>query len=76
MSRDHQGYEYRGERRYVDGVPFGSWLEPGDHYISPDGHKIHVDDMELVPRDKCHAIAIQVARRFRKRIKDARHDRA
>jgi hypothetical protein len=32
-----KAYEYRGERRYIEGVPFGGWQETGDHYVTGDG---------------------------------------
>lgn len=29
-----QAWEYRGPGQYVDGVPYGERIEPGDHYIA------------------------------------------
>jgi len=29
-----RAFKYVGERRYVDGIPFGSWMETGDCYVS------------------------------------------
>jgi hypothetical protein len=46
VTADH-AYEYRGPRVYVEGVPFGSWMNPGDRYVS--GSPMHEDDVELVP---------------------------
>lgn len=64
-----KGYEYRGPRQYIEGIPFGDWIEPGDHYVS-EGHKIHPDDVELVPVDRCRAEALAFIRRFRRKIRD------
>ena len=29
-----RAWEYRGESTYVEGVPFGEEMRPGDHYVS------------------------------------------
>jgi hypothetical protein len=62
-----RGYEYRGPRQYLEGIPFGDWIESGDHYIS--SAKIDPDDVELVPIDKCRTEALAVIRRLHRRIR-------
>lgn len=41
-----RAFKYVGERRFVEGVPFGEWVEPGDMYISDQ--PLWPDDIELV----------------------------
>lgn len=67
-SREAQGYEYRGPRQYLEGIPFGDWIEAGDHYVS--SAPIHPDDVQLVPVDRCRAEALAFIRRFRRKIRD------
>lgn len=41
-----RAFKHVGERQYVEGVPFGEWVDPGDMYISEQ--PLWPDDIELV----------------------------
>lgn len=50
---DSRAYIHRGEPIYVEGVPFGSWIRDGDHYVS--SRPLASDDDPLVdPLDLLH----------------------
>lgn len=40
-----RAWVYTGERRWIEGVPFGSEMNPGDHYVSTA--PIHPGDTDL-----------------------------
>lgn len=68
-----QGWEYRGPRRWVEGIPFGSWMESGEHYTQPVGSKpFHEDDVILIPEDKCHETTLEHLRRLRRRLREVK----
>jgi len=41
-----RAFQHVGDRVYVDGVPFGGWIEPGDCYVS--NVPLLLDDIDLV----------------------------